>query len=253
MYAQSDTVHYLTLILAQLLVIIVSATFYALVDWHASRIMNSIKTLIAETATVMRDSEQHTIASKDVVVGDVLLLSMGDRVPADVRLVKASSDLRFDRSLLTGERCVPKYPTRVPGIDACCRSDMIPGALDMTSPNALETRNLALTSTFVVQGNCTGVVFAIGDKSVMGRIVAMSGETKFKLTTVQREVWFLTKIVSAIALTVFCVAIIVWAAWLRTSYSGYETPSQAIVNSIGCLTSFVPQVCLFASYASVHP
>ncbi|EPT02641.1 K P-type ATPase [Fomitopsis schrenkii] len=219
-----------------LLVIIVSATFYALVDWHASRIMNSIKTLIAENATVIRDGEQQTIPAKDVVVGDVLLLSMGDRVPADVRIVKASSDLRFDRSLLTGE------------------SDMIPGALDMTSPNALETRNLALTSTFVVQGTCTGVVFAIGDKSVMGRIVAMSGETKFKLTTVQREVWFLTKIVSAIALTVFCVAIIVWAAWLRTSYPGYETPSQAIVNSIGCLTSFVPQglpVCVALSLTIV--
>ncbi|EPT05834.1 calcium ATPase transmembrane domain M-containing protein [Fomitopsis schrenkii] len=205
-----------------LLVIIVSAAFYAVVDWSASRIMSSVKTLIAANATVIRDGEQQTISARDVVVGDVLLLSMGDRVPADIRIVKASSDLRFDRSLLTGE------------------SDMIPGALDMTSPNALETRNLALTSTFVVQGTCTGVVYAIGDKSAMGRIVAMSGETKFKLTTVQREVWFLTKIVSAMALTVFCTAIIIWAAWLRTSYPGYETASQAMVNSIGCLTSFAP-------------
>ena len=51
---------------------------------------------------------------------------------------------------------------------------MIPGAVDATSANPLETRNLALNSTFVVQGSCVGVVFAIGDKSVMGRIVAMS-------------------------------------------------------------------------------
>ncbi|KZT07882.1 uncharacterized protein LAESUDRAFT_758020 [Laetiporus sulphureus 93-53] len=57
---------------------------------------------------------------------------MGDRVPADLRLVQVSNDLRFDRSLLTGE------------------SDMIPGTLEMTSDNALDTRNLALTSTFVV-------------------------------------------------------------------------------------------------------
>lgn len=89
---------------SQLLVIIVSATFYALVDWHASRIMNSIKTLIAEEATVIRDGKQQTIASRDVVVGDLVVLSMGDRVPADIRLVQASSDLRFDRALLTGER-----------------------------------------------------------------------------------------------------------------------------------------------------
>jgi magnesium-transporting ATPase (P-type) len=89
---------------AQLLVIIVSSTFYALVDWHASRIMNSIKTLIAEEATVLRDGKQHILSARDLVVGDVVLLSMGDRVPADLRLVEVSSDVKFDRSLLTGER-----------------------------------------------------------------------------------------------------------------------------------------------------
>lgn len=124
-----------------------------------------------------------------------------------------------------------------------CYSDMIAGTLDMTSNNALETRNLALTSTFVVQGSCTGVVFAVGDKTVMGRIVAMSGKTKMELTTVQREIWYFTKIISTLALGLFCVALIVWAAWLRKSFPGFETASQAIVNSIGCLTAFVPQVC----------
>lgn len=127
---------------------------------------------------------------------------------------------------------------------------MIPGTLETTSQNALETHNLALTSTFVVQGNCTGVVFAIGDKSVTGRIVAMSGETKFKLTTVQREVWFFTKIISGLALLLFCISIIVWGAWLRKTYPGYETASEAIINSIGCLTAFVPQVCYSLCY---HP
>ncbi|KAL6299303.1 calcium ATPase transmembrane domain M-containing protein [Sparassis latifolia] len=219
-----------------LLVIIVSATFYAWVDWHASRIMSSIKTLIAEEALVVRDGKQQSVSAKDLVVGDLVQLHMGDRVPADLRLVAASSDVRFDRALLTGE------------------SDMIPGTLDMTSPNALETRNLALSSTFVVQGTCTGVVFAIGDKSVMGRIVAMSGETKFKLTTVQKEVWFFTKIVSGLALGLFVISIIVWGAWLRKSYPGYETASGAIINSIGCLTAFVPQglpVCVALSLTIV--
>ncbi|KIO01668.1 hypothetical protein M404DRAFT_28407 [Pisolithus tinctorius Marx 270] len=131
------------------------------------------------------------------VVGGVVVLNSGDRVPVDLRIVQASSDLRFDRSLLTGE------------------SEMIPGALDVTSKNALETRNLALNSTFVTQGNCTGVVFATGDCSVMGRLVSMSGEKQLKLTTIQRE--------------------------LRTTYPGYDTTSTVIVNSIGCLTAFVPQ------------
>jgi sodium/potassium-transporting ATPase subunit alpha len=90
--------------MVQLLVIMVSATFYAVVDWNASRIMRSIKSLIADKATVIRDGEQRTLPATDVVPGDVVVLSMGDRVPADLRLVDASTDLKFDRSLLTGER-----------------------------------------------------------------------------------------------------------------------------------------------------
>jgi sodium/potassium-transporting ATPase subunit alpha len=120
---------------------------------------------------------------------------------------------------------------------------MVPGEVHATSDNALESHNLALTSTFVVQGACTGVVFAIGDKSVMGVLVAMSGTTKFKLTTVQREVWFFTKIISGLAISLFVISIIVWGAWLKKSYPNYETASGAIINSIGCLTAFVPQVC----------
>lgn len=78
--------------------------------------------------------------------------------------------------------------------------------------------------------------------SVMGRLVLMSSNTKFKMTTIQREVWFITKIVSCLALGLFCVALIVWAAWLRVDHAGFATASGAIINSIGCLTAFVPQV-----------
>ncbi|KAG2140832.1 hypothetical protein BD769DRAFT_1693257 [Suillus cothurnatus] len=206
-----------------IIVIVVSATFYALVDWNANKIMQSIKSLIAHEAVVIRDGNQQIIKAADIVVGDVAVLSAGDRVPADMRVVQASSDLRFDRSLLTGE------------------SEMVPGALDATSDNALEARNLALTSTFVVRGTCHGIVFATGDRTVMGRLVKMSGETKFKLTTIQREMWFFTKIVSYIAVFFFCLSILLYGVWLRPSYPGYDTPSSAIVNSIGCLTAFVPQ------------
>lgn len=119
---------------------------------------------------------------------------------------------------------------------------MIPGVLNATSNNAMETRNLALNSTFVTQGSCTGVVFATGDRTVMGRLVSMSGEKKFKLTTIQREVWFFTKIVSVVALFFFSLSLLLYGVWLRTSYPGYDTASSAIANSIGCLTAFVPQV-----------
>ena len=59
-----------------MLVIIVSATFYAVVDFHASRIMKSIRNLIAEEATVIRDGERRTVPSVDIVVGDIVLLTL---------------------------------------------------------------------------------------------------------------------------------------------------------------------------------
>jgi sodium/potassium-transporting ATPase subunit alpha len=66
--------------------------------------MKSIKDLIADHATVIRDGEQQTLPATDIVVGDLVILQMGNRVPADIRIVQTSSDLKFDRSLLTGER-----------------------------------------------------------------------------------------------------------------------------------------------------
>ena len=122
------------------------------------------------------------------------------------------------------------------------KSDMTPGTITSTSENPMETHNLALASTFVVQGRCTGVVFATGDRTIIGRIVALSGETTFKLTTMQKEVWFFTKIISAVALTLFCISILIWGVWLRKAFPGFATASGAIINSIGCLTAFVPQV-----------
>lgn len=59
-------------------VIAISATFYALVDWKASKVMRSIKTLIAEEAYVIRDGQQQLIPAAEIVVGDIVALNSGD-------------------------------------------------------------------------------------------------------------------------------------------------------------------------------
>ena len=67
-----------------------------------------------------------------------------------------------------------------------------------------------------------------------------------------RELWFFTKIVTTYALSLFTLSIIVWAAWLRTHHSGFETASGAIINSLGCLTAFVPQVTSLGCRLLIH-
>jgi len=65
--------------------------------------MASIKGMLPADVLVHRDSTTKTIPAKDLVPGDIVHISMGEKVPADVRLIEVSPDLQFDRSVLTGE------------------------------------------------------------------------------------------------------------------------------------------------------
>ena len=207
------------------LLIIISAStfFYAYVDWNASRIMKSIRSLVAEQAVVVRDGNEELIDAKNVVVGDVILLSMGQRVPADIRLIEVSADLKFDKSLLTGE------------------SELIAGTLEPTDDNPLESRNLAFSSTFVAQGRARGIVYAIGDNTIIGQIVKMSGKQKTSATPIQKGLNLFTIIISIVAISFFSLVMLLWGVWIRTSYPGYETAAVAMTNAMGVLTAFVPQ------------
>ncbi|KAI9330674.1 calcium ATPase transmembrane domain M-containing protein [Zopfochytrium polystomum] len=217
-------------------VILISSVFYAFVDWSASRVMKSIANVTTASATVVRDGQVIDIPATDVVTGDVVQLSLGQRVPADLRIVSCTPDALFDRSILTGE------------------SKPVLASVDPTDENPLETLNLAFSSTFLVQGAATGVVFAIGDNTVIGQLVASSGKVRTEATTIQKELNLFTIIISTLSLSFFCISIITYEAWVKNAYPNYETISGAIVNAIGCLTAFVPQglpVCVALSLSII--
>lgn len=52
---------------------------------------------------VLREGERIRLAAHDIVVGDMVYITLGEKIPADLRLIEVSGDLRFDRSILTGE------------------------------------------------------------------------------------------------------------------------------------------------------
>lgn len=92
----------LALAVVVLLVIFSQAIFSGLQDWSAQKVMSSILDLLPKNAVVMRDGEAKSIPASELVVGDVVQLSTGQKVPADMRIIKASHDLKFDRAVLTG-------------------------------------------------------------------------------------------------------------------------------------------------------
>lgn len=93
------------LALAVVLLIVLMLQFFFNVwqDFSTSRVMASIKGMVPFDVLVFRDSERTRIPVKELVTGDLVYISLGEKVPADMRLLEVSSDLQFDRSILTGE------------------------------------------------------------------------------------------------------------------------------------------------------
>ncbi len=74
----------------------------------------------------------------------------------------------------------------------------------------METKNLALSSTFVVSGSGKGVVIAIGDRTVVSCILHMSSIDKIESTPIQKELNRFTIVISCVALTFFILSILFW-------------------------------------------
>jgi magnesium-transporting ATPase (P-type) len=135
---------------------------------RAQRAVRALARMTASTATVVRDGIAREIPGREVVPGDLLQLTSGDRVPADLRLVSVR-DLEVDESALTGEsRPVRKSPDVV-------RAELpVPG----------DQVNLAFAGTVVTRGRARGFAVRTGGATELGRIattVREVGETETPL------------------------------------------------------------------------
>ena len=86
-----------------LLVICIQAGFTAFQDWSSSKVMKSIKNMMPTETIVIRNGIEKKIHVEDLVVGDLVVLMYGGKVPADIRLVE-THDLKFDRSMVLNNK-----------------------------------------------------------------------------------------------------------------------------------------------------
>uniref|UniRef100_A0A8C0AU71 Sodium/potassium-transporting ATPase subunit alpha-2 n=1 Tax=Buteo japonicus TaxID=224669 RepID=A0A8C0AU71_9AVES len=127
---------YLGVVLAA--VVIVTGCFSYYQEAKSSKIMDSFKNMVPQQALVIREGEKIQINAENVVVGDLVEVKGGDRVPADMRII-SSHGCKVDNSSLTGES---EPQTRSP---------------EFTHENPLETRNICFFSTNCVEGESLGV------------------------------------------------------------------------------------------------
>jgi magnesium-transporting ATPase (P-type) len=148
-----------------LAVVLVNALIGFAQERRAEQAMQAIRRMLAPRAAVRRDGRRQTVAGELLVPGDVVLLEAGDRVPADLRLLRAH-DLQIQEAILTGESAAVGKQTTPLAADA-----------------ALGDRTcLAFSGTSVVTGQGIGVVIATGSESEIGRISGLLATIK-PLTT----------------------------------------------------------------------
>ncbi len=158
----------------------VNAALGASQEWRASRSLDALQRTVTHSATVLRSGRPIRIPASDLVVGDVVSLTAGDRIPADLRLVEAPG-LETDESTLTGEsRAIDK------------NSHQVDAATDLA-----DRACMAYTSTFVRRGRARGVVVAIGPDTEFGRIAALTAGGSRPPTPLQRQLARLGIVVGA--------------------------------------------------------
>jgi Ca2+-transporting ATPase len=127
-------------------------------ETRTERVLEALRDLTSPRALVIRDGEHKRIAGREVVRGDLVMLSEGDRVPADVRLLEAN-DLHTDESFLTGESVPVRKSSQVSLDDGLSTSR--PGGEDLP---------FAFSGSMVVRGTAVAEVIATGPCSEIGKI-----------------------------------------------------------------------------------
>lgn len=162
-------------------VVIITAIFSFFQEFKSEKTMEKFKNFLPPKSVARRNGKIVEIDAITLVVGDVIEVKLGDKLPADIRLV-SNQKLKVDNSPLTGE------------------SEPIGRTVDCTDDNPLETKNLAFFGTLAVDGTCTGIVVNTGDGTVFGRIAGLAAGSTSEVTTLQLDIHHFVLIISSVAI-----------------------------------------------------
>ena len=197
-------------------VTVCSSLFAYSQEAKSDKVMEGFNALTPSRCRVLRDGITVECAAADLVVGDVVEVQFGDKVPADLRIIQ-TSNLKVDNSSLTGE------------------PEPLKRTVECTNESVMESKNIAFFGTFFVEGSGRGIVFQVGDKTFLGTIARAALFAKQPKSTLKREVEHFVKTMSFVAilqgLTLFLIAFFSLKLGLK----------ESLVLGIGLLVGNVPE------------
>lgn len=154
-------------------------------EYRAEKSLEMLKKMSSPKAKVLRDGTEKIIDTGELVPGDVILLEVGDKVPADCRIIK-SYNLSIDESVLTGE-----------SVSVTKTSETLTEKLPLA-----ERKNLVFSGTIVTFGRGMCVVYATGMNTEFGKIAKMLQSVKKEMTPLQKNLEGVGKVLGVSALII---------------------------------------------------
>lgn len=179
-------------------------------------VLGSFLSMIPAQCYAIRDGSLNQVPAADLVVGDVVLIRMGDKIPADVYLFSAT-DMKVDNSSLTGE------------------SEPQERRAKNDHHNPLEACNVAFNGTLTISGEGYGVVIRTGERTMLGQIANMTSTEKKGKSPLSREIDNFVKIIAAIATVT---AIVFFVIGYLTSGGNLN---RTLTFAIGVFVAWVPE------------
>ena len=152
-------------------VVVINAIIGFIQEGKAEKAMDAVRRMLSVEAMVLRDGARRSIPAENLVPGDVVFLQSGDKVPADLRLIKVK-EFRVEEAALTGESMPVEKATEA--VD------------EMASMG--DRYGMAYSGTLVTSGTATGVVVATSDVTEIGRIGAMLAQVETLTTPLLRKI-----------------------------------------------------------------
>jgi len=197
-------------------VIVLNAVFAFAQEMQAERAVEALAAFLPEHARVIRDTAPQEILARDLVPGDLLAISEGDRVCADARLI--SGAVEVDLSTVTGES--------VPVSRSADRTD---GRLPL-----LQAENLIFSGTTCTGGEARAIATATGMQTELGRIAALSQRVKREESPLEHQVLRVARLIAYVAVGAGC-------AFLPIGLLAGLSLSAAVSFAIGLLVANVPE------------
>lgn len=216
-----------------LAVVIANAVIGFIQEGKAEKAMDAIRQMLAPHASVLRNGERHTVDGEQLVPGDVVLLEAGDKVPADLRLLRANG-LQLQEAILTGEslpvekRLEPVAGTAALGDQSC----------------------MAFSGTLVASGQGAGLVVATGAATQIGRISGMLAGIEILTTPLVRQMNVFAR---WLTILILLVAAILLVFGFFVQHHDFPEMFMAVVGlSVAAIPEGLPAVLTITLAIGVH-